>query len=151
MSARDRFLVALYAKVGAPVLWATKGPDSFDCSGLFTACLYEIGGPDLRHVDNAQGLHDLTRALQVGELPLPGDGVFYGNDDKSIEHVAVYTSNGGIISADGATSRITSLALALANPSCRVRTHNTIHYRSDTPFITVRRNVLVDNLDAVTT
>jgi cell wall-associated NlpC family hydrolase len=149
MSARDRFVQAVESKVGHPVLWAAKGPDAFDCSGLYTWAYKEIGGLDLRHTENAQGLFNLTRALEPGELPLHGDAVFYGTDEKSIIHIAVYRGDGSIISADGATSHITSLAVAMANPANRVRIHKSVLCRAER-LIVVRRNVLVDQLDGVT-
>jgi cell wall-associated NlpC family hydrolase len=148
-SARVRFVAAVEAKIGNAVLWGQKGPDVFDCSGLFTWALKEVGGPDLRHTENAQGLFDLTRELGPGELPLHGDAVFYGADEHGIIHVAVYRGDGSVVSADGATSHITSLAVAMANPANRVRVHKSMLFRRE-QLSTVRRNVLVDQLDKVT-
>jgi cell wall-associated NlpC family hydrolase len=148
-SARVRFVAAVESKLGAPVVWAAKGDEAFDCSGLFTWALMKAGGPDIRHTENAQGLFNLTRALGPGELPLHGDAVFYGADEKSIIHIAVYRGDGSIISADGATSHITSLAVAMANPANRVRIHKSVLCRNER-LITVRRNSLVDALDGVT-
>lgn len=150
MSAREDFMQAAESLLGMPVLWGQKGPDAYDCSGLVTVCLRKVGGPDLRHTHNAQNLYGATRALVVGELPLGGDLVFYGHGPDSIEHVAVYTADGGVVSADGATSRVKDIRTALANESARVRRHNSVHYRRDTPFITLHRNTLVDALDKVT-
>ena len=121
--------------------------------------LLAIGGPDLRFTVNAQGYHDRTRALAPGEAPLPGDLAFFGlTGPHDVEHVAVYSEEGGVISADGATSHIDpkvlgferALALAMANPANRVRIHNTVNYRSDTKYRVVHRNLLVDALDGVT-
>lgn len=157
MSKRDDFLKAMHDLVGKPVLWGMKGPDAYDCSGSVSVALLAAGGPDLRDTVNAQGYHDRTRLLRPDESPLPGDLALYGNGPKSIEHVAVYSEQGGVISADGATSHIDpkvlglakALALALANPANRVRIHNTVNYRSDTPYRVVHRNTLVDALDGV--
>jgi cell wall-associated NlpC family hydrolase len=149
VTARERFVGAVESKLGAPVVWAAKGPDSFDCSGLFTWALMKVGGPDIRHTENAQGLFNLTRALGPGEIPLHGDAVFYGADEHSIIHVAVYRGDGSVISADGATSHITSLAVAMANPANRVRIHKSVLCRAER-LIVVRRNTLVDALDSVT-
>lgn len=149
MSYRSRFLGAMNGLMGSPVLWGAKGPDAFDCSGSVTHCLRFIGGPDLTHLENAQALFDHTRQLGAGptDTPLPGDLVFYGADDSHIIHVATYDEFGGVISADGATSLIKSLSMALANPHNRVRRHNTVRYRKD--FFTVHRNNYVDALDLV--
>jgi hypothetical protein len=156
---RDRFLAEMEKLLAAnmPVLWSAKGPLAVDCSGSISVALVAIGGPDLRDTVNAQGYHDRTRLLVDGESPLPGDLVLYGGGPSTIEHVACYDEYGGVISADGATSHIdprvlgfdVALARALANPANRVRRHNTIRYRRDTPYIVVHRNVLVDRLDQV--
>jgi hypothetical protein len=64
--------------------------------------------------------------------------------------VAVIDVFGGVISADGATSRITSLAVSMANPANRVRRHRSANYRKDLPYHAVRRFTLLDDLDRVT-
>ena len=157
-SHRVLFLKAMEALLGKPVVWAAKGPDAFDCSGSVTWCLKSVGGPDLTKTDNAQALHDETRALgaPTTEHPLPGDLAFYGvyegqGDAQKVHiiHVAVVDEFGGVISADGATSSIRSLQQALANPHNRVTRHALIRYRKDTPVVVVHRNTLVDELDLV--
>lgn len=157
MTARERFLAAMHDLVGKPVLWSMKGPDAVDCSGSVSVALIAAGGQDLRYTVNAQGYHDRTRLLRPDEAPIPGDLALYGDGPTSIEHVAVVHEEGGVISADGATSHINpkdlgfakALALTLANPSHRVRLHNTVNYRMDTPYRVVHRNTLVDVLDGV--
>lgn len=151
MNARGRFVDAVKAKLGSTVLWAQRGPTVFDCSGLFTYCLKEIGGPDFTHLENAQGLYNGTRALGAPETdqPLPGDAVFYGHGPDTITHIAVLIENGRVISADGATSHITTLAMAQANPANRVRLHPSMLFRHDEPYVVVHRNVFVDSMDGV--
>lgn len=149
MTARQHFVECVESLLGMPVLWSSKGPESYDCSGLVTACLRKVGGQDLRYTHNAQALYEATRELVFGELPLAGDLCFYGHDAKSIEHVAVYMADGGVISADGATSRITSLKASLDNPHNRVRAHTSVKYRMDTPYVAIHRNTFVDALDHV--
>lgn len=161
-SARVRFLKAVEAKIGSPVLWAAKGPDAYDCSGLVTRCVVEAGGPDLTKLENAQGLHDHS-SRELGqaptEKPLPGDLVFYGvyerlsstDDDLRVHivHVAVVDEFGGVVSADGATQHITSLQMALNNPANRVRRHESFRFRKDCPVVVAHRFTLLDNLDGV--
>jgi cell wall-associated NlpC family hydrolase len=147
---RQRFLAELDLLLGKPVLWGAKGPDSFDCSGAVTWAIKQVGGPDLRHLDTAQVLYNETRLLMpVAEKPLAGDLVFYGFGPTSVIHVATVDEHGGVISADGATPDITSMAVTLANPANRVRRHPVINYRRDTPFVQVHRNTIVDQLDQV--
>lgn len=148
MTTRYRFLQLVVGQLGAPVLWGAKGGDAFDCSGLVTWCLRKVGGPDLTQVDNAQALSRATRELLPEEALEAGDLVFYGRGPDKVEHVAVYVGP-GVISADGATSHITSLGISLANPANRVRQHDTISFRHDLPFLSRHRNTLVDNIDLV--
>jgi murein DD-endopeptidase len=151
VSHRDAFLQAVESLIGMPVCWSHKGDDAYDCSGVVTACYRKVGGEDLRFTVNSQGLHDRTRLLVPGrDLMLPGDLVFYGLDSGHVEHVAVYDEYGGVISADGATSHILDLRVAMANPANRVRRHASIDFRKDLPWRAVHRNTLVDKLDNVT-
>lgn len=150
MSARTDFVEAMTSLLGMPVVWGGKGPDAYDCSGSVTACLLKVGAPDMRHTHNAQALANETRVLGLGDLPLAGDLVFLGEGPTAIEHVMVYTGDGGVISADGATSHITSLEVAMANPANRVRPHSRVNWRKDIPFLSIHRNLFVDQLDAVT-
>jgi cell wall-associated NlpC family hydrolase len=166
-------------QLGAPVLMGYRGDLRFDrklrtlmphalgclcwdCSGLMCGAVKTAGGKDMRGTHNAQLLHDGMRALLPGEGPLPGDGVFYGVPvvdrvsgmvttpaTANVIHVAIWTVGGKCISADGATWGIQSLEQARA-ARCQVRLHDTIHYRGDCPYVTVRRNLFLDELDAVT-
>lgn len=151
MTHREQYLAAVELLIGMPVLWAQKGPDAYDCSGSVTASVKKIGGPDLTHLENAQALHDHSRVLggSVVDGVLAGDLAFYGYDDAHIVHVATLDEFGGVISADGATSHITNLRIALANPANRVRRHAKVAFRGDLPFMVVHRNVLVDAMDMV--
>lgn len=138
------------------------GLEVWDCSGLFCGAMQAAGAKDMRATHNAQLLHDGMRELLPGETPLPGDGVFYGRpvvDEASgmvlrpasgnVIHTAIWAAGGHCVSADGATWGIATLEQARAS-RCQVRLHSTIHYRADCPYITVRRNLFLDELDAVT-
>lgn len=141
---RERFEAEARATLGAPVLWAARGPDVFDCSGLVTWLLTRVGARDMRATHTAQLL--FTETSMVG-LPLPGDLVFYGSGPANVTHVAIWLSPEEVISADGATSHITDINVAMANPANRVRTHSTVHFRRD--FIAVHRNFWLDAVDLV--
>lgn len=151
--ARIRFMSAVETQMGKPSLWAAKGPDAFDCSGLVTYCLWRIGGPDWRANHNSQALHDVTRPLSktnAKDVPLMGDLAFYGSDARSISHVTIVDSFGGVVSADGATSHITRLDVAMSNPANRVRRHGSVLYRHDLPFVVVHRFTQLDDMEMVT-
>jgi hypothetical protein len=159
-SARARFLRAVVEQLGKPVVWAAKAPDAFDCSEVVSWGLYVASGGKLKHsgTHTAARYHDETRPLPPTEIILPGDLCFHGiyvkdeatGDSKlRVIHVTVCEAGEGVISADGATSAITSLEVAMANPANRVRRHPKRNYRKE-PYFSVHRNVYVDDLDRVT-
>lgn len=147
VAARSRFVQLALSKLGSTVLWGAQGPREFDCSGLVMWALEGVGVHLKDH--NAQMLADETPNLATapGATPLAGDLCFYGSDWGHVTHVAIWLL-GGVLSADGATSRVTSLATARANPRARVRLHASPQYRDD--FLGVHRNRFVDDLDLVT-
>lgn len=144
MSARTRFLNAVTAELGKPVLWG-----ALDCSELVAIGVKAAGGPDQSKTHTAQRYHDETRPLTVAEFPQPGDLGFYGHDAHHVIHVVIYVAPGHVLSADGATSRITTLAGAKA-AGAEVRLHASEKYRRDVPFLGWNRNTIVDSIDFVT-
>jgi cell wall-associated NlpC family hydrolase len=86
MSKRDDFLKVIRTREDCPYIWAAKGPDNFDCSGLVTWGFKESGGPDMRLNYNADRLFNL---LEETETPRPGDLCFYGHKGHA-SHVMVY-------------------------------------------------------------
>lgn len=83
-------------QVGKPYVWGTKGPDSFDCSGLM-AFAYKKVGVDLSGATYSQ----IKQGTEVsrGEAR-PGDLVFsrFSAPDTP-EHVSMYIGNGRVVQA----------------------------------------------------
>ncbi len=80
------------AQRGKPYVYATSGPNSYDCSGL-TAAAWAAAGVQLPHQSAEQynyGTHVSLSDLQ------PGDLVFFYSP---ISHVALYIGNGLIVHA----------------------------------------------------
>ena len=78
--------------IGKPYVWATSGPNTFDCSGL---TLYAWGsvGVALGHFTGWQW----TEGKPVARADLrPGDLVFYYPD---VHHVAIYVGDGWVVHA----------------------------------------------------
>lgn len=148
MSARTRFVQLALEQLGKPVLWNQDGPEAFDCSGLVAFTLRLVGGPDFRADHGAQRFFAESRPI-AESLALPGDLLFYGHSVIQISHVAIVLEGGKALSADGATSHITKLEVALANPANRVRMHDSYRFRRDEPYFAVHRNIWVDQLDQV--
>jgi cell wall-associated NlpC family hydrolase len=81
------------AQVGKGYVYATSGPDTFDCSGL-TAASWARGGVSLAHYSGAQ--YQETTRIGAGDLQ-PGDLVFYGPGGAN--HVEIYIGGGMVVSA----------------------------------------------------
>lgn len=155
--ARLRYVDAALARRGKPVLWAAKGdyfineqdvrvelpPDTaFDCSGLGTVAFKAIGGEDLRAAWNAQRFSD---ELPCVAEPEPGDFGVYGRDLQHVIHVVIALAGGHVLSADGATSKVRSLAQAV-HRKAEVRVHKGTDWYHAAPFLGWRRNTLIDAL-----
>jgi cell wall-associated NlpC family hydrolase len=81
------------AQVGKGYVFATSGPNTFDCSGL-TAAAWEHAGVGLAHYSGAQ--YQETIRIGPGDLQ-PGDLVFYGPGGAN--HVEIYVGGGMVVSA----------------------------------------------------
>jgi hypothetical protein len=144
VTAREKFLEAVLAEMGKPVLMGQR-----DCSELVAIGVKAAGGPDQTKTHTAQKYHDETRRLGLDEFPQPADLGFYGLTLKSIIHVVIFVAPGRILSADGATWRIKTLEEAIA-ADAKVREHKTVKYRRDVPFLGWTRNTVVDSIEFVT-
>ena len=78
-------------QIGDPYVWASAGPDSYDCSGLIPDAYRQVG-ISLPHQASQQynmGTHISRDALQ------PGDAVFY----NGLQHVGLYIGGGYVVHA----------------------------------------------------
>jgi cell wall-associated NlpC family hydrolase len=124
---RIAFLAWLKDQESKPYLWGQKGPDGFDCSGLVTAGLHAIGGPDWRQTHGSARLH---AELPATNAPKPGDLVFYGATPKQVDHVMVWMGDGTVFGASGGGSNCTTVQAAMALGAC-VHSKGDVHYRRD--------------------
>jgi peptidoglycan DL-endopeptidase CwlO len=79
-------------QIGKPYVWASEGPNSFDCSGLIVYS-WRAAGRTLYHFTGAQ--YSATRRITKAELQ-PGDLVFFYPDRH---HVAMYVGGGWMVHA----------------------------------------------------
>jgi LysM repeat protein len=88
VSSIDRVIAYALAQVGKPYRFFTKGPDSFDCSGLTLAAYAQIG-IRLVHYSGAQARQGV--AVNFWSQPIrPGDLVFMAtNGSTRINHVGI--------------------------------------------------------------
>ncbi len=87
------------SKVGCAYVSGAGGPNAFDCSGL-TSWAYAQVGISIPHWSQGQ----LNLVKSKGHLVKPaylkaGDLVFYGSNENSIYHVAIYLGNGMVVHA----------------------------------------------------
>ena len=88
------------AQVGKRYVYATSGPDTFDCSGL-TAAAWQRGGVSLAHYSGAQ--YQQTMRIGANDLQ-PGDLIFYGPGGSN--HVEIYIGGGMVVSASNPSSGV---------------------------------------------
>lgn len=93
------------AQVGKPYQYASKGPDSYDCSGLtyaaWQAAGITIGGSSGSQYSSLP--HVPMNAIQAGDL------IFWGPGGSS--HVGLYVGGGSIIDASSGTGAVVYRAI----------------------------------------
>lgn len=106
LSLRSDLLETAKSKLGCAYVYATAGPNTFDCSGL-TSYIYASYGYTLERTARHEimdGIIVSKDSLQVGDL------IFYRDRQKNgIGHVAMYAGDGQIIHADSRGVRYTDM------------------------------------------
>ncbi|GHG79750.1 NlpC/P60 family protein [Comamonas sp. JC664] len=138
ISQRAAFLNLVLSQMHAPYRWNGKGERDrdtgqrvFDCSGLVTWALREVGGPDWRGTHNTGRLWAECSRLVLGDVLLPGDLVLYHRlgDPTKPEHVMVVVGVGVVVGASGGGPSTLTLADA-AKADARVKSYARLDYRS---------------------
>ncbi|GAA3279856.1 C40 family peptidase [Dactylosporangium vinaceum] len=80
-------------QIGKRYVWATEGPNTFDCSGLTMWSWKQVGVTYLRHYTMWQ--YEDTKRVSRSDLK-PGDLVFFYPDKH---HVGLYVGNGWMVHA----------------------------------------------------
>lgn len=127
---RLAFFMEVQKHKDTPYRWGAKGPLRFDCSGLVTYCIHQVGGPDYRETYNAQRLFNEFQKLEADEKPRPGDLCFYGMNDQHITHVMVNMGDGTVFGATGGDSTTTDDVAAARRGAC-VKSRASVTYRPD--------------------
>lgn len=113
-SKRVAFMAWLMEQHGRPYIWAGKtGDPGWDCSGLVTAGIFAMGGPDWREW-NARALFDKLLPIEK-EAAQPGDLVLYGPPEGHM-HVMAYwgPEDGRVFGATGGDHTCTRPEIAIA-------------------------------------
>jgi hypothetical protein len=141
----------LLAQKGKPYVWGSKGNrhviggtiaiECYDCSGLVTKGLVELGHPracricklDLCGFHNAQRLFD---ELEPVSVPAAMDLVFYGSGVRHVSHVMVWWGDNRVFGASGGNRDSIEAAVSLRRGQ-KVKFQATRDYRPD--FLGFRR------------
>ena len=106
---RAELLRSAQSKLGCRYVYATAGPNTFDCSGL-TSYIFAQHGYSLHRSardEMMDGMIVSAEGLQVGDL------IFYNrtgrNGGSQVSHVGMYAGNGQIIHADSRGIRYTDM------------------------------------------
>lgn len=95
-----------FSKLGDKYVYATAGPNTFDCSGL-TMAAWKAAGKSLPH--NAASQYHTVAHISKSALA-PGDLVFY----NGLGHVAIYVGGGMVIHAPNSRTVVKEVPLAQA-------------------------------------
>ena len=101
---------AALTKVGCKYVWGSRGPDTFDCSGLVYWCLKQAGissADALRTSAAGQAQYCVERGWTISRDQLqPGDLIFWqnaactkGDRWNEIHHTGIYIGDGKVIEA----------------------------------------------------
>jgi murein DD-endopeptidase len=118
---------------GLPYIWAAKGPLCFDCSGLVTYLVREMGGPDWRALGNCAFLWEKLAPFTPEAAPFEGVPphmpvgtlAFYGPPGRA-DHVMVVSPEGRAFGACGGGS-----ACVTPKRGACVQFRPSIRYRPD--------------------
>ena len=107
---RDSLVATAESFIGIPYRWGgTSAEEGFDCSG-FVMTVYRLNGLDLRRTAREQ--FQSGRPVKRSRLKR-GDLVFFApSRGKSVNHVAIYTSDNQFIHASTKTRNIRSESLS---------------------------------------
>lgn len=94
----DSIVENAYMYLHAPYLWGGRSPFGIDCSGL-TQMVYKLSGYKLKR-DAAQQAEQ-GRIVNLLEEGIPGDLVFFDNEEGKITHTGILLEKNKIIHASG--------------------------------------------------
>jgi len=103
----DQMAAEAYNHVGKPYVWATHGPNSFDCSGLVHWVVLQVTGTWIAPGTAAQ--KDMgTLVSPVPSALRPGDLLFYTDPPggSNVTHVGIFIEPGVMIDADNESTGV---------------------------------------------
>ncbi len=114
-SKATQIITLAYEQLGDPYVYASAGPDAFDCSGLTTYCFKKVTGITLGRSAKAQGYDNSYQKISDIANLQKGDIVCFDtnvSDEDLSDHVGIYIGGGRFIhaSSSGGEVMVSSLA-----------------------------------------
>lgn len=130
----SRMVALALAKVGRPYVWATAGPDQFDCSGLVWWAYNQVADQPADYGYRDSHLqYQWGEPVDADEMPAPGDLVFWDSAAGGEWRLGNNASHVGIDTGDGRTF------VHAENPSTGVKVSTLADYDRMYPFLGRRR------------
>ena len=92
-----------------PYVYATAGPDTFDCSGFVCYCYKKVYGIELKRSARAQGYDEEYEKIETIEELIPGDMVFFNtnkHDNDLSDHSGIYLGEGKFIHCSSTKGKV---------------------------------------------
>ena len=111
----DALISLANAQLGKPYVYATRGPNSFDCSGLTLYCFREVADISLGRSAQSQGYNEkYSKITSLSELKR-GDIVCFDTepgDSDLTDHVGIYLGDGKFIHASSSKGEVVISSLS---------------------------------------
>lgn len=105
----DKLIELALDQLDKPYIYATRGPRSFDCSGLTLYCYREIAGISLGRSAQSQGYYTNFPKIENYSDLKRGDIVCFNteeDDEDLTDHVGIYLGNGEFVHASSVAGKV---------------------------------------------
>lgn len=95
--------------LGKPYVYATAGPNTFDCSGFTCYCYKVVEEVELKRSARDQGYDDSYEKIESAESLIPGDLVFFNTNQSDLDksdHAGMYLGNGEFIHCSSSKGKV---------------------------------------------
>ena len=97
-----------------PYIYATEGPNSFDCSGFVLYCYKKVENIELKRSAKDQGYDERFQMIKNIKELLPGDCVYFNTkmrDSDLSDHTGIYIGDGNFIHCSSGQGKVTISSL----------------------------------------
>lgn len=105
----DAVLKIAAQQLGKPYVYATRGPNSFDCTGLTIYCFKNYTSVELGRSAELQGYNEKLTKVETMDNIRVGDIVCFNTDEKDedlTDHVGIYLGDGKFVHASSAKGKV---------------------------------------------